>query len=63
MTCIKDMLSSIAATGLTQSEIAERIGVSQPTVYRAMKAGSDVGYEVGKKIEILYSESVEQKAA
>ena len=63
MTCIKDMLSSIAATGLTQSEIAERIGVSQPTVYRAMRSGSDVGYEVGKKIEKLYGESCQKKAA
>lgn len=61
---IKEMLISIAKTGLSQAEIAEMVGVSQPTVHRAMTSGSVVKYETGKKIEQLYAERVEdQKAA
>ena len=57
------MLLAISSTGMSQAQIADSIGVTQPTVHRAMTAGSDVGYETGKKIEMLYCERVIPKAA
>jgi predicted XRE-type DNA-binding protein len=58
MPCIKDMLFLISETGLSQQEIASIVGVSQPTIHRAMTCGAAVKYETGKKIELLYSERV-----
>ena len=48
---------------LTQEQIAKAVGVSQPTIHRAMVGGSSIAYETGKKIEALYSSTVTSEAA
>lgn len=50
---IPEMLEALRKSGLSQSEIADLTGVSQPTICRA-QGGADVKYETGKKIERLY---------
>lgn len=61
---LKDMVSAILATGLSEAELAIKIGVSQPTVNRIKKGSQNVGYETGKKIELVYVDIFEkQKAA
>ena len=50
---IPEMLKALREDGLSQTEIAELAGVSQPTICRAL-SGSDVLYETGKKIERMY---------
>lgn len=54
---ISEMLKALVASGLSQAEIGEQAGVSQPTICRAF-AGADLKYEVGKKIENLYRERI-----
>lgn len=54
---ISEMLKAIAATGMSQAKIADAIGVSQPTVYRALNGGP-MQYEPGKRVEALYSDRV-----
>jgi transposase len=54
---IKAMLSELVALGMSQREISELVGCSQPTIYRALN-GSEVRYDVGKSIEKTYSEKV-----
>ncbi len=51
---IKNMLEALIAQGLSQSEIAITIGVSQPTIHRALR-GRQVIYETGKALERLYA--------
>ncbi len=50
---IPEMLKALREDGLSQTDIAELAGVSQPTICRAL-SGSDVLYETGKKIERMY---------
>lgn len=50
---IPEMLEALRKSGLSQSEIGELAGVSQPTICRAF-GGADVMYETGKKIERLH---------
>lgn len=52
---ITEMLKALHAAGIAQAELGELVGVSQPTICRAL-AGSDLKYETGKKIEHLYQE-------
>ena len=54
---IQQMLQKLIELGFSQRAIAERVGVSQPTIYRATK-GAAVRYEVGKAIELLYEEQI-----
>lgn len=60
---ISEMLTMLVSTGLSQAKIAREVGVSQPTIHRAMVDGSSISYEAGKKIEKLYVERVIPKAA
>jgi len=59
---IQDLISS---GGMTQKEIADAVGVSQPVIsdlYREIQ--KDVGYErAGKKIAALHEEKIVKKAA
>ncbi|MCX8749048.1 hypothetical protein J3U75_06585 [Snodgrassella sp. B3088] len=52
------LLRDIYAKGLTQSEIANRIGVSQPWVNAALqgKRGKSVNFDVGIAIKELHDE-------
>ncbi|WP_338799568.1 helix-turn-helix domain-containing protein [Pseudomonas monteilii] len=52
---IQQMLRALLALGFSQRAIAERVGVTQPTIYRATK-GAAVRYEVGKAIELFCEE-------
>ena len=49
------MLDALIAGGLSQNDIAVAIGVSQPTIHRALR-GRQIIYETGKAIERLYAE-------
>lgn len=51
------MLKALIEAGMTQQGIADAIGVTQPTVFRALN-GSDVRYTTGKAIESLYAQKV-----
>jgi predicted transcriptional regulator len=51
-----DMVISLIKGGMSESEIALRVGITQPTVHR-IKTGSGTSYEKGKKIEALYNEA------
>ncbi|MNO95964.1 hypothetical protein D3C76_876210 [compost metagenome] len=52
---IQEMLQKLIEFGFSQRAIADRVGVTQPTIYRATK-GAAVRYEVGKAIELFYEE-------
>jgi len=52
---IPEMLAVLFSYGMSQTAIAEKVGVSQPTIYRASR-GSSLSYRAGKKVEELYLE-------
>jgi len=52
---IQEMLQNLIDLGFSQRAIADRVGVTQPTIYRATK-GAAVRYEVGKAIELFFEE-------
>lgn len=52
---IQEMLQKLIDLGFSQRAIADRVGVTQPTIFRATK-GAAVRYEVGKAIELFYEE-------
>ncbi|MCE5978499.1 MULTISPECIES: helix-turn-helix domain-containing protein [Pseudomonas] len=52
---IQEMLQNLIDLGFSQRAIADRVGVTQPTIYRATK-GAAVRYEVGKAIELFLEE-------
>lgn len=54
---IKEMLKALIEEGFSQCAIADRVGVTQPTICRATK-GAAVRYEVGKAIEVFYEEEI-----
>ncbi|WEL56695.1 hypothetical protein PZ739_05870 [Pseudomonas kermanshahensis] len=54
---IQEMLQKLIDLGFSQRAIADRVGVTQPTIYRATK-GAAVRYEVGKAIELFYEEQI-----
>ena len=54
---IQEMLQRLIDLGFSQRAIADRVGVTQPTIYRATK-GAAVRYEVGKAIELFYEEQL-----
>jgi transcriptional regulator with XRE-family HTH domain len=55
---IQEMLRALVERGFSQRAIADRVGVTQPTIFRATK-GAAVRYEVGKAIELFYVEQIE----
>lgn len=60
---ISQMLSELVGMGMSQAKIAKEVGVSQPTIHRAMMHGESISYCVGKKIEVLYAENTASKKA
>jgi len=54
---ITEMMKALLSAGMTQQSIAEAIGVTQPTVFRALN-GAELRYCVGKELEQLYAEKV-----
>ena len=47
------MLTALIDAGMTQAAIAEAIGVTQPTVFRALN-GAELRYCSGKELEKLF---------
>lgn len=58
MSTVKQMVDELLDAGFSQSSLARALETSQPTIHRITKNGADPGYELGKRIEALYSESV-----
>jgi len=52
---IQEMLKELIALGFSQRAIADKVGTTQPTIYRATQ-GAAIRYEIGKAIELLYEE-------
>ena len=52
---ITEMLKALIEAGMTQQGIADAIGVTQPTVFRALN-GAELRYCIGKELEKLYAE-------
>lgn len=52
---IQKMLNVLLGLGFSQRAIAERVGTTQPTIFRAAK-GADIRYETGKAIERLFEQ-------
>lgn len=50
-----EMVKELIASGMTETELAEKVGIRQPTAHR-IKTGAGTSYEVGKKIEAIYAE-------
>lgn len=50
---IQEMLAKLLLSGMSQRDIAQKVGTTQPTINRAAK-GSDIRYVTGKAIECLY---------
>lgn len=59
---IQEMLQTLVGLGFSQRAIAERVGTTQPTVYRATQ-GASVRYEVGKAIELFLKEQIQKEKA
>lgn len=57
---IQEMLQKLVDLDFSQRAIAERVGTTQPTIYRATK-GAAVRYEVGKAIELFYEEQIQKE--
>ena len=55
---IQEMLAKLLLSGMSQRDIAERVGTTQPTINRAAK-GSDIRYVTGKAIERLFTQMTE----
>lgn len=51
---IKTMLHALNERGYTQQEIAEQVGVRQPSVWRWACGLSEPRYSTGKRIEQIY---------
>lgn len=59
---IAEMIKALRESGMTQAQIGDCVGASQPAIHRAEK-GSGVLYEVGKKIERLYEDRTGNKVS
>lgn len=53
---VKEMLASLISRGWSQSSIARQLGTTQPTIHRLLEKDQGCSYELGKKIEALYSQ-------
>jgi predicted transcriptional regulator len=49
---LQELVQTLIDGGLSETEIAKRIGVSQPTINR-IKSGTDPAYTTGKRLEEL----------
>jgi predicted XRE-type DNA-binding protein len=58
MLSLHAMAVAIAHSGMTQAQIAQRLGTSQPCVHRLLKNKCRIYYDTGKHIEALYAERV-----
>lgn len=61
----KQIVSDLIESGLSQKEISERVGCSQPYIcdLASGKAGKRLGFEVGKRLTELHQERCGDQAA
>ena len=50
---IQEMIQQLAGYGFSQQAIADAVGTTQPTIFRASKGGG-IRYETGKAIEEFF---------
>lgn len=59
---LQEVVQNLIDSGLSETEIARRISVSQPTVNR-IKSGTDPAYTTGKRLEELHHKMNDCKMA
>lgn len=61
---LKDLITQILATGMSQAEVASRLGISQTHVscIASGKRGKRVGFELGQRILRLHSELITEES-
>jgi len=60
----KDYVAALVAHGMTQSQIAERTGIQQPTLSKVLRGDvEDVLSRNYRKLQALHSEVIGAKAA
>lgn len=50
---LQKMIEALIASGMSQKELANAVGTTQPTIHRAAH-GASMKYETGRKIETVY---------
>ncbi|WP_039913136.1 helix-turn-helix domain-containing protein [Cellvibrio mixtus] len=60
---IQAMLSYLIEHGWSQSALARELGTTQSTIHRLVEKNQATSYELGKKIEKLYGDESQKKAA
>ena len=63
ITMIQTFIIELIAAGVSERDIAARIGVTQPSINRMRNGKQQPTYEVGKKIADLYEEVCGNKGA
>lgn len=63
MQTIQQMLVELIDSGWSQSSLARHLDTNQPTIHRLAVIGKEPGYQLGKRIEELYVEELQKKAA
>lgn len=61
MKSIQQMIKELIANGMSEKNIANQLGSTQPTVHR-MKHGAETSYSNGKALEKIYSERRTERA-
>ncbi len=54
---VQEMLKELCAAGVSQAQVATKVGSTQPTICRAAH-GADVRYALGKAIEELHRKTL-----
>ena len=59
----KEKVADLMAAGLSQRQIADLVGVSQPHIsdLHAGKRGKRIGYELGKRLDELHQQRCAQE--
>ena len=60
----KELAQEILDSGLTQQEVAEKIGTTQATISKLVRGViTDVGYATGKQLEALHRTKMRRRTA
>lgn len=55
------MIEDLIGEGLTEQEIGQRVGASQPTINRIKRTNQNPKYDLGAAIVALHKQVVEEK--
>lgn len=58
----KEIIEALLKAGLTESEIAARVGATQPSINRIKRGRQNPGYELGVKLHDLKNELCKKAA-